>query len=140
MTKVRVSPSRIFGECLAGHQMGDEIMIDRTTVHIVKGPICYIAMSAFADQVTQIQRHERVTSHLSCPGCCFDVNKRTESSLSLAATMHGVYPKSSPNTIGGGSMEEPLKPLNTTVTYVGSSLKKVTTLKLNERLIKPSSI
>ena len=75
MTKVRVSPSRIFGECPAGHQMGDEIMIDRTTVHTVKGPICYVAMSAFTDQVTQIQRHERVTSHLSCPGCCFDFNQ-----------------------------------------------------------------
>ena len=75
MTKVRVSPSRIFGECPAGHQMGDEIIIDRTVVHAVKGPICYVAMSAFTDQVTQIQRHERVTSHLSCPGCCFDSNQ-----------------------------------------------------------------
>lgn len=52
--------------------MGDEITIDGTVVHAVKGPICYVAMSAFTDQVTQIQRHERVTSHLSCPGCCFD--------------------------------------------------------------------
>lgn len=52
--------------------MGDEITIDGTVVHAAKGPICYVAMSAFTDQVTQIQRHERVTSHLSCPGCCFD--------------------------------------------------------------------
>ena len=72
MTKVRASPSRIFGECPAGHQMGDEMVIDGTIVHAVKGPICYVAMSAFTAQVTQIQRGERVTSHLSCPGCCFD--------------------------------------------------------------------
>jgi hypothetical protein len=52
--------------------MGDEVIIDGTVAHAVKGPICYVAMSAFTDQVTQIQRHERVTSHLSCPGCCFD--------------------------------------------------------------------
>jgi uncharacterized repeat protein (TIGR04076 family) len=70
--KVRASPSRIFGECPAGHQMGDEMVIDGTIVHAVKGPICYVAMSAFTDQVTQIRRGERVTSHLSCPGCCFD--------------------------------------------------------------------
>lgn len=72
MTKVRASPSRILGECPAGHQMDDEIVIDGTTVRAVKGPICYVAMSAFTAQVTQIQRRERVTSHLSCPGCCFD--------------------------------------------------------------------
>jgi len=52
--------------------MGDEMVIDGTIVRAVKGPICYVAMSAFTDQVTQIQRGERVTSHLSCPGCCFD--------------------------------------------------------------------
>jgi uncharacterized repeat protein (TIGR04076 family) len=69
---VRASPSRIFGECPAGHQMGDEMVIDGTIVRAVKGPICYVAMSAFTDQVTQIRRGERVTSHLSCPGCCFD--------------------------------------------------------------------
>jgi uncharacterized repeat protein (TIGR04076 family) len=72
VTKVRASPSRIFGECPAGHQMGDEMVIDGTIVHAVRGPICYVAMSAFTDQVTQIRRGERVTSHLSCPGCCFD--------------------------------------------------------------------
>ena len=75
MTKVRAGPSRILGECPAEHQMGDEIVIDGTAVHAVKGPICYVAMSAFTDQITQIQRHERVTSHLSCPGCCFDSNQ-----------------------------------------------------------------
>lgn len=75
MTKVRVSPSRIFGECPAAHKMGDEIIIDGTVVHAVKGPICHVAMSAFTAQVTQIQRHERVTSHLSCPGCCFNSNQ-----------------------------------------------------------------
>jgi hypothetical protein len=72
VTKVRASPSRIFGECPAGHQMDDEMVIDGTIVRAVKGPICYVAMSAFTDQVTQIRRGERVTSHLSCPGCCFD--------------------------------------------------------------------
>jgi uncharacterized repeat protein (TIGR04076 family) len=72
VAKVRASPSRIFGECPAGHQMGDEMVIDGTIVRAVKGPICYVAMSAFTDQVTQIRRGERVTSHLSCPGCCFD--------------------------------------------------------------------
>jgi uncharacterized repeat protein (TIGR04076 family) len=72
VTKVLASPSRIFGVCPAGHQMGDEIVIEGTVVHAVQGPICYVAMSAFTDQVTQIQRGERVTSHLSCPGCCFD--------------------------------------------------------------------
>jgi len=75
MTKVRVSPSRILGECPVGHQMGDEIIIDGTVVQAVKGPICYVAMSAFTDQVMQIQRHERVTNHISCPGCCFDSNQ-----------------------------------------------------------------
>ena len=72
MTRVLASPSRIFGECPAGHQVGDEIVIEGTVVHAVQGPICYVAMSAFTDQVTQIQRGERVTSHLSCPGCRFD--------------------------------------------------------------------
>lgn len=75
MTRVRVSPSRIFGECPAGHQVDDEIIIDGTVVHAVKGPIRYVAMSTFTGQVTQIQRYERVTSHLSCPGCCFDSNQ-----------------------------------------------------------------
>lgn len=70
--KVCVGPSRIFGRCPAGHQTGDELVIDRTIIKAVKGPLCYVAISAFTDQVTQIQRHERVTSHLSCPGCCFD--------------------------------------------------------------------
>lgn len=69
---VRVGPSRIFGECLAGHQIGDEFIIDGTVVKAVKGPICYIAISAFTAQVWQIQRQQRVTSHLSCPGCCFN--------------------------------------------------------------------
>ena len=71
MITMLASPSRIIGECPAGHQMGDEIVIERTVVRAVKGPICYVAMSAFTDQVTQIQRRERVTSHLSCPGCSF---------------------------------------------------------------------
>ena len=71
MSKVLASPSRIIGECPAGHQTGDEIVIERTVVRAAKGPICYVAMSAFTDQVTQIQRRERATSHLSCPGCSF---------------------------------------------------------------------
>ena len=70
--RVMAGPSRIFGKCPAGHQIGDEFIIDGTVVQAVKGPICYVAMSAFTDQVTQIKRGERVTSHLSCPGCCFD--------------------------------------------------------------------
>ena len=73
--KVFASPSRIFGTCPAGHQTGDEFMIEGTIVRPVKGPICYVALSAFTVQVTQIQRRERVTSHLSCPGCSFDSNK-----------------------------------------------------------------
>lgn len=72
MTRVLASPTRIFGECPAGHQMGDEMIIDGTAVRAVRGPICYVAMSAFTAQVTQIQRRDCVTSHLSCPGCCFD--------------------------------------------------------------------
>lgn len=72
MTRVLASPSRIFDVCPAGHQMGDELVIEDTIVHAVQGPICYVAMSAFTDQVTQIQRGEGVTSHLSCPGCDFD--------------------------------------------------------------------
>jgi uncharacterized repeat protein (TIGR04076 family) len=73
--KVLASPSRIFGECPAGHQVGDEIIIDGTIVRPVKGTLCYVAMSAFTDQVTQIHRRERVTSHLSCPGCSFGSNQ-----------------------------------------------------------------
>lgn len=73
--KVLAGPSRIFGMCPAGHKPGDKLIIEGTTVRAVKGPICCVAMSAFTDQVTQIQRHERVTSHLSCPGCCFESNQ-----------------------------------------------------------------
>jgi len=69
---VRAGPSRIFGKCPAGHQIGDELTITGTILRALKGPICYVAMSAFTDQVTQIQRRERVTSHLSCPSCSFD--------------------------------------------------------------------
>jgi uncharacterized repeat protein (TIGR04076 family) len=72
MTQVLAGPTRIFGKCPAGHQAGDELIIDGTTVRAVKGPICYVAMSAFTDQVTQIQRHERATNHLCCPGCSSD--------------------------------------------------------------------
>ena len=52
--------------------MGDEFKIDGTNVDVVKGPICYVALSAFTAQVTQIQKQQRRTSHLSCPGCSFD--------------------------------------------------------------------
>jgi uncharacterized repeat protein (TIGR04076 family) len=75
MMIVFASPSRIFGTCPAGHQTGDEFMIEGTIVRPVKGPICYVALSAFTVQVTQIQRRERVTSHLSCPGCSFNSHK-----------------------------------------------------------------
>jgi uncharacterized repeat protein (TIGR04076 family) len=67
--KVLASPSRIIGQCPAGHQIGDQLVIDETVVHPQRGPICYVALSAFTDQVTQIRRGERVTSHHSCPGC-----------------------------------------------------------------------
>ncbi len=69
---VRVGPSRIFGKCPAGHQMDNEFRIDGTVVTSVKGPICYVALSAFTTQVSQIQRGGRATSHLSCPGCSFN--------------------------------------------------------------------
>ncbi len=69
---IRAGPSRIFGKCPAGHRIGDELLIDGTIIRAVRGPLCYVAISAFTDQVTQIQRCERVTSHLSCPGCDID--------------------------------------------------------------------
>jgi len=55
--------------------MGDELVIEGPVVRAVKGPLCYVALSAFTDQVTQIRRRERVTSHLSCPGCSFDSDR-----------------------------------------------------------------
>jgi len=61
-------PSRIWGTCPAGHQLGDEIAIEGMRVRAVKGPLCYAALSAFTCQVTQIKRG-RATNHLSCPGC-----------------------------------------------------------------------
>ena len=70
--KVRIGPSKIFGECPAGYQINDEFIIDGTNVSVVRGPICYVALSAFTAQVAQIQRQQRTTSHLSCPGCSFD--------------------------------------------------------------------
>lgn len=70
--KVRVSPSRIFGRCPVGYQEDDEFIIKGTNVKVLRGPICYIALSAFTVQVTQIQTKQRQTSHLSCPGCSFD--------------------------------------------------------------------
>lgn len=73
--KVLASPSRIFGGCPAGHQVGDEFILDGMLVQAIKGPLCYVGLSAFTDQVTQIRRRERVTSHLSCPGCSFDSNR-----------------------------------------------------------------
>jgi hypothetical protein len=66
--RVLACPSRIYGTCPAGHQMGDEIAIEGMTVRALKGPLCYVALSAFTCQVTQIVRG-RATSHLSCPGC-----------------------------------------------------------------------
>ena len=73
--RLRAGPSRIFGECPAGHRMDDEFIIDEMAVHAVKGPICYIALSAFTDQVAQKLRGENVTSHVSCPGCWFIPDK-----------------------------------------------------------------
>ncbi len=75
LKNVHAMPSRIFGECPAGHTMGDMLIIDGTVVRAVNGPICYVAMSAFTDQVTQIARGERATNHLSCPGCGFDSDR-----------------------------------------------------------------
>ena len=73
--RVRAGPSRIFGKCPAGYQLNDEFTIDGTNLSLVKGPICYIALSAFTAQVTQIQRQQRTTSHLSCPGCSLDIEQ-----------------------------------------------------------------
>jgi hypothetical protein len=72
--QVVASPSRIFGACPAGYCLGDEMTIDGKIVRAVKGPICYVALSAFTCQVGQIQRGERVTNHLSCPGCGADLD------------------------------------------------------------------
>jgi uncharacterized repeat protein (TIGR04076 family) len=66
--RVLAGPSRIDGTCPAGHQAGDELVIEGMRVRAVKGPLCYAALSAFTCQVTQIQRG-RATNHLSCPGC-----------------------------------------------------------------------
>ena len=66
--KVLAGPSRIEGTCPAGHQVGDELVIEGMRVRAVRGPLCYAALSAFTCQVTQIQRR-RATNHLSCPGC-----------------------------------------------------------------------
>jgi uncharacterized repeat protein (TIGR04076 family) len=66
--RVLAGPSRIYGVCPAGYQMGDEMAIEGMRVRAVKGPLCYVALSAFTCQVTQIQRG-RATNHLSCPGC-----------------------------------------------------------------------
>jgi uncharacterized repeat protein (TIGR04076 family) len=71
MGKVLASPTRIFGACPAGHHIGDEIAIEGMAVLAVKGPLCYVALSAFTCQVTQIKRG-RATNHLSCPGCWSD--------------------------------------------------------------------
>jgi uncharacterized repeat protein (TIGR04076 family) len=67
-SKVLAFPSRIWGACPAGHQVGDQIVIEGMTVRAVKGPLCYAALSAFTCQVMQIKRG-RATNHLSCPGC-----------------------------------------------------------------------
>ena len=75
--QVVAGPSRIFGLCPAGYQMGDEMAIDGQVVRATKGPICYVALSAFTCQVGQIQRGERVTNHLSCPGCGSDLDHDT---------------------------------------------------------------
>jgi uncharacterized repeat protein (TIGR04076 family) len=69
--RVLACPSRILGACPVGHQVGDEIVIEGMAVRAVKGPICYVALSAFTCQVTQIKRG-RATNHLSCPGCWSD--------------------------------------------------------------------
>jgi uncharacterized repeat protein (TIGR04076 family) len=66
--RVLAFPSRIWGACPAGHQLGDEIVIEGMAVRALKGPLCYAALSAFTCQVMQIKRG-RATNHLSCPGC-----------------------------------------------------------------------
>jgi len=67
-SKVLAFPSRVWGTCPAGHQIGDEIVIEGMAVRAVKGPLCYAALSVFTCQVMQIKRG-RATNHLSCPGC-----------------------------------------------------------------------
>jgi uncharacterized repeat protein (TIGR04076 family) len=74
MSKVLASPTRIFGECPAGHQIGDEFIIDGMVVRAIKGPLCYAALSAFTCQVTQIKQG-RASNHLSCPGCWSDSDR-----------------------------------------------------------------
>ncbi len=76
--KVLASPTRILGECPAGHRLGDELVIEGTVIRSIQGPLCYVALSAFTDQVTQIQRRERVTSHLSCPSCSFSSDQENQ--------------------------------------------------------------
>ena len=77
MGNVLASPTRIFGECPAGHQIGDEIVIEGMVVRAVKGSLCYVALSAFTCQVTQIKRG-RATNHLSCPGCRSDAGRENK--------------------------------------------------------------
>lgn len=55
--------------------MDDQLVIDETVVYSVRGPLCYIALSAFTQQVTEIRRRERVTSHISCPGCSSNLDQ-----------------------------------------------------------------
>jgi hypothetical protein len=74
--RVLATPSRILGTCPAGHQLGDDIVIEGMAVRAVKGPLCYVALSAFTCQVTQIVRG-RATNHLSCPGCSSDVGQHS---------------------------------------------------------------
>lgn len=75
MDKVLASPTRIFGACPAGHQIGDELLIEGMVVRALRGPLCYVALSAFTCQVTQIKRG-RATNHLSCPGCWSDAGQQ----------------------------------------------------------------
>jgi uncharacterized repeat protein (TIGR04076 family) len=72
--RVLAFPSRIWGACPVGHQIGDEIVIEGMSVRAAKGPLCYVALSAFTCQVTQIKRG-RATNHLSCPGCVSGVDQ-----------------------------------------------------------------
>ncbi len=75
MVRVHIAPSRIFGQCPAGHRMGDEFTIDGMAVQSVQGSVCYVALTAMGSQVNQIKRGERVLNHASCPGCSFGTDR-----------------------------------------------------------------
>lgn len=133
---LRVSPSRIFGKCPAGHQIGDEFTVDGTVVNSLKGPICYVALSVFTSQVSQIQRDGRVTSHLSCPGCSFNSEMENRVVFVLGSEEAWELSKNTRHITGEDLTVERPKPQSIIVIYVGGLLKLANTSRLNEQLKK----